>query len=65
MTWLIVIIVVALIGGVIGYFCSGDGEGFLTGLVGAGAGCGYLIFQIFIGLLSLYLLIKLGVWLFG
>ncbi|MBR6803781.1 MAG: hypothetical protein IKM57_02585 [Paludibacteraceae bacterium] len=66
MTWLIVIIVVAIIGGIIGAMSSEDGiEGFLGGSTAAGFGCGYVIFQIFIGLLGLFLLFKLGSWLFS
>lgn len=68
MTWLYVIIIVAVIGGVIGWLSSKDGEkgeGFMTGFFGAGTGCGFVVLQIGLGLLSLYLLVKLGMWLFG
>lgn len=68
MTWLIVIIVVAVIGGIIGYFTSDsgkEGEGALEGAVAGAFGCGSIIFQIMLGLLSLYLLVRLGAWLFG
>ena len=65
MTWLWVIIVVAVIGGIIGYFSSGTREGAVEGAVTAGMGCGYIIFKIFLALVGLYLLIKIGGWLFG
>jgi hypothetical protein len=68
MTWLWVIIVVAIIGGVWGLLSSKDdekGEGCISGFFGAGMGCGYIILQIFLSLLSLYILFKIGCWLFS
>jgi len=65
MTWLWVILIVAAIGGIIGFLSSGKKEDAVSGAVGAGVGCGYLILQIFLGLAGLYLLILLGSWLFG
>lgn len=50
-TWLIIIIVVALIGGIFGFFSSSDGErgeGAATGAAGAAIGCGYILLQIFL-----------------
>ncbi len=66
MKWLIVILVVALIGGIIGYFAS-DGEpaGCLLGAFQAGSGCGAIILQIFIWGLIIAGLIALFGWLFG
>lgn len=68
MTWLIVIIIVAIIGAIIGFIVSDDGEkgsgafgGFITGAVG----CGAIIIRIAIAFLSLYLLFRLGNWLFS
>lgn len=65
MTWLWVIIVVAIIGGIIGYFNSGTKEGAVEGATTAGFGCGYVILQIFLALLGFYILFLLGSWLFG
>jgi len=33
--------------------------------LGAGLGCGYIIFQIFLAILGLTLLLAIGNWLFG
>jgi hypothetical protein len=65
MTWLWVILIVAAIGGLIGFFSSGKTEDAVSGAVGAGMGCGYIILQIFLGLVGLFILISLGSWLFG
>ena len=65
MTWLWVILIVAAIGGIIGYFSSGKGEDAVAGAATAGFGCAYIIFQIFISILGIFLLFKLGSWLFG
>jgi len=65
MTWLWVILVVAAIGGIIGYLGSGKKEDAVAGAVGAGMGCGYIILQIFLALLGLYVLFLIGSWLFG
>lgn len=65
MTWLIVILVVAGIGGILGYFNSGNSEGAVAGAAGAGMGCGYLILQIFLALLGFWVIFKLGSWLFN
>ena len=50
-TWLVIILVVAAIGGIIGYF-AGDkndkGSSAVTGAVGGAMGCGYLLLQIFL-----------------
>ncbi len=66
--WWVVILVVAIIGGIIGLLTSEEGErgaGFLTGLFGAGAGCGYIILQIFLFFLSIGILFAIGSFLFG
>jgi len=66
MTWLWVILIVAAIGGIIGYVSSGGKkEDAVQGAVGAGMGCGYIILQIFLTLLGLFLLFKIGSWLFS
>lgn len=68
MTWLVVIVVVAIIGAIIGAMSSENGkkgEGAMSGCLGAGGGCAYIIFQIFLALVGLWILIKIGSWLFG
>ncbi len=65
MTWLWIILVVAAIGGIIGYLSSGKTEDAVAGAVGAGVGCGYIILQIFLALLGIYVLFLIGSWLFG
>lgn len=67
MTWLWVILIVAVIGGIVGYFSSNSDriknakEGFLAG----GLGCGYIILQIFLAILGIYLLFRIGSCLFS
>lgn len=66
--WLVVIIVVAIIGGIIGFFSSKDGERGEGAAAGAGAaafGCGYLIFRLFLAAIGLALFLGLIGWLFG
>lgn len=62
MNWLIIIIVVAIIGGIIGSLSSKDGEkgeGFFSGALAGGMGCGYVIFQILLAVGGLILLFKI------
>lgn len=62
--WLIIIIVVAVIGGIIGFLGSEDGsrgEGAFEGAVGGALGCGYVLFRLFIWGLGIAFLF----WLFG
>ena len=63
-TWLIIIIVVAVIGAIIGYFSSDSnnrvGDAVQSGCV-SGAGCGYVLLQLFLWGLGIVFLI----WLFG
>ena len=68
MNWLIIIIVVAIIGGIIGSLSSKDGEkgeGFFSGALAGGMGCGYVIFQILLVVGGLILLFKIFGFLFG
>ena len=62
--WLTILIIVIIIGAIIGFFSSRDGErgsGALGGAIAGGMGCGYLLFQSFLAGLGI-----LGViWLFG
>ena len=68
MNWLITIIVVAIIAGIIGALSSKDrekGEGFFSGALAGGMGCGYVIFQILLFVGGLILLFKIFGFLFG
>ena len=65
MTWLVVIIVVAVFGGIIRYMNTGKSGDAVSGALGTGLGCGYIIFQIFLALAGLAFLLMLGNWLFG
>lgn len=50
-TWLIIILVVAAIGGLLGYLSGNDGErgtNAASGAVTGAMGCGYILFQIFL-----------------
>ena len=54
--------------GAIGYFSSKDGErgeNASAGALAGAMGCGYVIFQIFLWGLGIFLVIKLFGWLFG
>lgn len=69
MNWLWIILVVAGITAVLAYFGEQDkgekGKAAVSGAIAGGMGCGYLILQVLIGLLGIWLLFKLGGWLFG
>ena len=63
-TWLIIILVVAAIGGVIGFLSSEDGnrgEGAAQGAIMGAVGCGHVLFELFLWGLG----IALVIWLFG
>ena len=63
-TWLIIILVVAAIGGLIGFFGSEDGkrgEGATQGAIMGAMGCGQLLLQLLLWGLGVMFLI----WLFG
>ena len=71
MTWLIVIVIAAVVMGAIGYFSSKDGErgeNAAAGAVAGAMGCGYVIYvilRIFLFGLGIFLVVKLFGWLFG
>ena len=68
MKWLTIIIVAAIIAGILGALNSKDGEkgeGFFSGALAGGMGCGYVIFEIFLVVGGLILLFKLFGFLFG
>ena len=62
MTWLIVIIIAAVI---MGSKDGERGENAAAGAVAGAMGCGYIILRIFLWGLGIFLLIELFVWLFG
>ncbi|MBR4219181.1 MAG: hypothetical protein IKR71_09105 [Bacteroidales bacterium] len=65
MTWLIVIIVVAIIGGIIGWIATdGSADGFKFGALQAGAGCAGVILRIFLWGIAIMAIIALFSWLF-
>lgn len=67
-TWLIIILVVAAIGAVIGFLSSEDGnrtEGALQGCLGGAVGCGHVLFQLFLWGVGLGILIWLFSAIFG
>lgn len=67
MTWLWVILIVALVGGIFGYFSSDRdrGENAVHGAVAGGMGCGFIILQIFLAILGIWVLFMIGSWLFS
>ena len=65
MTWLWVILIVGVIGAIIGFLHSGDASEAAAGGIGAALGCGSVIVQIGLGVLSLFAVIWLFGWLFG
>lgn len=63
-TWLIILIIVAIIGAIFGYASSDDGnrgEGAANGALSAATGCGYILLQIFLWGLG----IAIVIWLFS
>jgi hypothetical protein len=66
MNWLIVIIIVAVIGTIIGYFNSGgDKHAAVESGCMSGLGCGYIILYIALALIGLWILFAIGGFLFG
>lgn len=66
MRWLVIILVVALIGGIIGMLVSDNkAEGFAAGALEFGGGCAGIIWKIFVWGIAIVLIIKLFGWLFG
>ena len=63
MNWLWIILIVAVVGEIIGFINNGK-EGAVEGGLGAAFGCGSVILQIFLSVLSIALVIALFGWLF-
>lgn len=67
-TWLIIIIIAAVICGLIGFISSNDGErgeGAIKGAIGGAMGCGYLLLQLFLWGAGIALMIWLFCAIFG
>lgn len=64
MNWIIAIMICALIGCIIGYTNTGKKEDAIGGAITGGLGCGYVIFQIALFLIGIFILFKVGGWLF-
>ena len=63
-TWLIIILIVAAIGAVIGFLGNNDGErgeGAVMGALGGAMGCGYLLIQLLLWGIG----ISFAIWLFS
>ncbi len=68
MNWLIIIIIAAIVCGIIGAALSKSGDekgGCLAGALTGGLGCGYVIFQIFLAGIGIFILFKVFTFLFG
>jgi len=65
MIWLLVLIVISTIGGVFGYVYSGTTDDPISGVIDAGIKCGYIMLQIFLGMVEIAFVMVVGNWLFG
>ena len=68
MNWLYVILIAAVIFGIIGFLSAKDGErgeAAASGAAMGALGCGAIIIRAALGLLSIFLLIRLVAWLFS
>lgn len=64
MTWLKILLIAIIIGGIIGYITSGSKRGAAQGAASFGIGCGYILLHIFFAFIGIYLLFEIGKWLF-
>lgn len=65
MNWLWIILIVGVVVGVIAYFTTGNKEDALEAGGMAAFGCGTVVFQIFLAVVGLGLVMALFGWLFG
>lgn len=65
MIWLLVLIVISTIGGVFGYVYSGTTDDPVSGAIDAGIKCGYIMLQIFLGMVGIAFVMVVGNWLIG
>jgi len=65
MSWLLVLIVISAIGGVFGYVYIGKTDDPISGAIEAGIKCGYIMLQIFLGMMGIAFVMIVGNWLFG
>lgn len=62
--WITILIIAVVIGGVLGFLGSDDGDGlggFISGAVSGGMGCGYILLRLFF----IWLIIMGAIWLFS
>ena len=65
MNWLWIVLAVGIVGFIIAKISGSDNEDAAATGLGAAFGCGSVIFQIFLTVVSLALIISLFSWLFG
>lgn len=68
MTWFWVIVGAVIVGGIFGFLTSTNEkrrEGAVSGALASGVGCASIIFQIAMAFFGLFILFKLGSWLFS
>jgi len=66
--WIVILIVAVIIGALVGFANSNDGErgdGALGGAIAGGMGCAYILFQIFLAGVGIFIIIWLFRTLFG
>lgn len=67
-TWIIIILVVAVIGGIIGFIGSEDGsrkEGAVAGAIYGAVGCGQVLLRLFLWGLGIIVVLKIFGAIFG
>ena len=64
MTWLWIILIAAVIGGIIGFMMSGRKKEATEGATTGKFNYGFIILKILLALIGLYLLLVIGKWLF-
>lgn len=60
--WLTILIIAIVVGGMLGFAFSDEGDrssGAINGALAGGMGCGYILLRIFIAGIAIFLLIKL------
>ena len=65
MIWIIVFLVIALAGGLVGFLFTNENEDAVFDALGTAIRWGYVIFQVSLVLIGLAVLIFVGSWLIG